>query len=101
MKLVEWQDERGKKKRSWVRDIDGPEQGRYGIPAEPPDMELLDWDGIRYEIREALSQQGLYTWLDVERSQDGLSCATNVLKRHLHWLFRQQVATNGGKHGNK
>lgn len=95
MKLVEWQDERGSKKKSWVRDQDGPAQGPYGIPAECPDLSTLDWEGIQHEITEALNSHGIFTWLDWQRNPDGATAATGIVKRHLIGLFRQ-MANNGG-----
>ena len=90
MRLVQWMD--GNQERwSWIKDTDPDEKARFGIPAEPPSLEGLDWDAIRAEMEKALLAQKLFTWLDVEQSQVGLAAALNVMKRHLIRLYRERA----------
>ncbi len=88
MKLVSYQ-ENGHPRWAWVKDSDGPEMARFGIPANPPDLSLIDWEGMKGEITDAFNSLGLLTWQDVERSPVGLQSAMSIFKRHLIDLFRQ------------
>lgn len=98
MRLVEWKDKTGRRKWSYIKDTDPDTMAPLGVPGGPPDMDQLDWTGIKEEVVEALSQQGLLSWLDVERNPTGLAAATNVLKRHLVRLYRQDelIKSQGG-----
>ena len=93
MRLVEWQ-QGNRKRRSWVKDSDPDEMAQYGIPAEVPDLDGVDWEGVKNEIRAALEAQGLFSWLDVERSQVGFAPALTIVKRALVRLYRE--AQQGG-----
>ena len=87
MRLVEWKQ--GDQKRwSYIRDEDPDDQAPSGIPVSVPDLDSLDWESMKNEMRQALESQGLLTWHDVERSTVGLSAALTIVKRHLVRLYR-------------
>lgn len=91
LKVVNWVDENGRKRRSLIKDTDGLEMARYGIPAEPPDItNCLDWTDIQNAVQDVLIDQELLTWADVQRNQAGLQAAINVFKRALISLYRAQ-----------
>lgn len=96
MRLVAWTDEYSKKRWAWVRDNEPDSMARYGIPAGPPDLDLMDWDGIKREIGEVLEQQGIFSWQDWQRNPTGAQSAMNVIKRHLIRLYREAAVSNNG-----
>lgn len=102
MKAVIWVDEQKRKRRSLIKDTDGLEMARFGIPAEPPDIiNCLDWTALQNDVLDVLIDQELLTWADVQRNQAGLQAAINVFKRSLISLYRAQEndkKSGGNKH---
>lgn len=102
MKAVIWVDEHKRKRRSLIKDTDGVEMARYGIPAEPPDIaNCLDWTALQNDLTDVLIDQELLTWADMQRNQAGLQAALNVFKRALISLYRareNETKSGGNKH---
>lgn len=95
MKVVEWQDRLGKKRRSLVRDEDPASMAMQGIPLDPPDIELLPWEQIKIDLHNALYDRGIVTWDDVVAQQTALrSAAISALKNHLVKLYRETQGTH-------
>lgn len=93
MRYVITVDSKGYKRRMMIRDTDGDERAASGLPAGPPDLERLDWEGIKREINNALADQGIFTWNDVNNSQGvGLSSISTIIKRHVAGLFKEDQA---------
>lgn len=91
MKLVEWKDSDGYMRRRWLKDSDPNEMGMQGIPEESPDMDALDWDNIRRNLHNQLMARGLYSFHDVQRSQNGVTATIrSAVVRPLLDLYRQQ-----------
>jgi len=91
MRSVLWTDRAGREHRSLVRDGDPDSQAPYGIPQDPPDLNQLDWEGIKIEIHNRLVKAGLVTWMDVQRGQNRITGIIQaVLKRKIVRLYRQQ-----------
>jgi hypothetical protein len=91
MKLVDWTDERGYRRRSMIRDNDPDEMAPDGIPQEPPDIDSLDWDFLKRELHNTLMDQGLHTWEDVVQRQTGVTSAIlKVFKRPLVQIYRER-----------
>jgi hypothetical protein len=92
MKYITYMDSKEWLRRSLVKDTDTEQEASLGVgvPAGPPDIRQMDWEGIMREMNNALANAGLFTWLDVQQSQVGLTVATNVLKRALIALYRQE-----------
>lgn len=90
MKTIIWVDADGYKHRSLLRDKDPDHLAKTaGIPADPPDLELLDWEGIKRDLNNVLVDRGLVSWSDVQAAQTGLSSAiVSVIKRRLIYLYR-------------
>lgn len=88
MKLVDWTDGRGWKRKSYIRDHDAETRAASGVPAGPPDIDSLDWNEIKRQINDFLVTNNLLTWDAVQHSTLGLNGATAILKRHLTVLYR-------------
>lgn len=89
MKIVKWTDGRGYIHQSRLRDIDPDTEARNGIPHDPPDLDLIDWDVLKRDLHNALVEKGLITWEDVQQQQNGVSStAMRVFKRHIIRLYR-------------
>ena len=90
MRLVEWKDSDGYMRRRWVKDDDPDTLGISGIPEESPD-DILDWDNIRRNLHNQLMARGLYSFQDVQRSQNGVTAAIrSAVVKPLLALYRQQ-----------
>ena len=91
MRHVFYTDNRGRKRRTLIRDTDPDSAAERGIPADPPDVLQLDWDSLPAKLHNALVDRGLYTWADVQRSRDGLTGAIlDVLRVDLIHLYREE-----------
>lgn len=89
MRVVKWTDRDGYNHLSWVRDEDTDQDAPNGLPHDPPDVNLLDWEAIKRELHNLLVDRELLTWTDVQR-KDGqlLNAITTVMKRPLISLYR-------------
>lgn len=89
MRKVIWIDESGHKRVSLVRDTDPDSMAQAGVPVGPPDINELDWDGIKRELNNLLVDRGLLTYRDVQAAQNGItSSVLAVLKRRIVNLYR-------------
>jgi len=89
MKKVVWTDRAGYLRAAMIRDDDPDEMAEAGIPLNPPDLEDLDWEGIKRDIHNSLVQSELYTWKDVLRLQNAISgIVSRVMKQHIVRLYR-------------
>ena len=50
MKIVEWTDEKGFKRKRSIKDTDPDEMAQEGLPLEPPDVNRLDWDNLKVKL---------------------------------------------------
>jgi hypothetical protein len=79
-----------------VRDQDPDDAAEQGILQDPPNLEELDWEGVKRDLHNALVSAGLFSWQDVQRrgAEDGLRGAIlSSMKRRLINLYRE--AQNG------
>jgi len=91
MKLVEWKDQEGYMRRRSVKNGDPQELWGLGIPEESPSMELLNWDDIKRDIHNQLMSRKLYTFHDVQRSQNGVTAAVQAaIAKKIVALYREQ-----------
>ena len=89
MRKVTWTDEGGYKRVSLVKDDDPDEMAQNGIPKNPPDLELLDWEEIKREINNRFVDEGLLSWGDVQRSHLGVGpIILGVLKTRIVDLYK-------------
>jgi hypothetical protein len=90
LKAVIWTDNNGRKRRSMIKDTDGPEMAKFGVPADPPDIRSIDVEALFNEIERLQYEFGLYTWRAALDNQAGLKALINVFKRHLLGLYRNK-----------
>ena len=93
MRLVIWTDRDGFRHRSLLRDSDPDDRAPFGISADPPDLSMLDWDGVRRDLWNALVDRGICTWLDVQKG-DVRASILNAMHRRVQDLYRE-VETHG------
>jgi hypothetical protein len=89
MKLVTWTDNRGYKHRSLVRDGDSEEMGPQGILQDPPNLDELDWEGIKRDLHNSLVDIGLISWRDVQEVRGLRGAIISAMKRRLVYLYRE------------
>ena len=94
MRTVVYTDERGYRHRVVIRDNDSDDMARYGIPLDPPNVDDIDWEFLKREIHNALVENGLFTWDDVQKSPIGLNIVSTVIKRQLSGLFQEKQRQN-------
>lgn len=89
MREVEWTDRNGRRHRSIIRDNDPDEMAESGIPMDPPDIDMIDWEAVKTDLHNALLDQEIITWDDVVARQTALrSASISSLKRHLVMLYK-------------
>lgn len=92
MRLVQWVDENGYVRQSYVKDDDPDEMAVSGIRHEPPDITRLDWEAIQRELHNELVKRNLISWKDIQAQQNSLvPTISSVLKRRLIALYREKV----------
>lgn len=99
MRRIIIEDQNGFKHVRLLRDDDPDDMAEYGVPLDPPDINLIPWEEVKRDLHNALVQHGLFTWQDVQRQQNTISSITRtLLKRRLVLLYRideQEVKHNG------
>ena len=91
MKTVEWEDGRGRKYKSLLRNIDSDNNADRGILIGPPPVTELDWEGIQTDLNHELFNLGLLTWQDVQDGGDKLKAAIfGAMKNRLINLYRNR-----------
>jgi hypothetical protein len=94
MKYIEYIDTQGRKRKSLVRDQDTDPS--IGIPAEPPNLDRIDWEAVKLEIHNQLMDQGLYTWTDVQKAQTAVGgIVLSVVRSKIINLYKEDST-----HGN-
>ena len=96
MRTVEWIDDKGYKHKSTLRDNDPDSMAMKGIPCDPPDLDMLDWDGLKRELHNHLMDMGIVTWNDVARTNGIMSAINRTFKRPLVNLYKRELR-DGGK----
>ena len=90
MKAVIWTDDTGRKRRSLIKDNDGPEMARYGVPADAPDVRKIDMEAVFREIEALQYEHGLFNWRAALNDQSAIQACINVFKRKFLELYRNQ-----------
>lgn len=90
MKDVIWVDDQGRKRRSLIPDNAPPENARYGIPHNAPDIRNIDMESIFREIEAVQYEKGLFDWRAVNNDPAGIQACINIFKRKLLELYRNQ-----------
>ena len=69
-------------KCAWlVKDEDSDELADQGIPLSPPCLGLIEWEEVKRDLNNILVDRGLFTWMDVQRSQNGVTTAVLAAMR--------------------
>lgn len=90
MRLTEWTDENGYKRGALLRTNDADEDKDSGIPVSPPDVGALDWDAVKRDLHNALYEQSIFDWSDVQARQNGVKSAVlSALRKRVVALYRQ------------
>jgi len=90
MKKVTWIDKDGYTRRSLLRDSDPEHLAPQGIPLDPPSIDRLDWEELKRNLHNALSEQGLVTWQDVNAQGNGITNAiVSVFKKAIVNLYKE------------
>ena len=91
MKTVIHEGASGQKRAYLLRDSDPDHLAPSGIPLGPPDLDRLDWDALVTELQNLLVDRGLFTWKDVQLSQNGVSASiVTVFKRAIITLYKTE-----------
>ena len=91
MKTVTFKDENGKLRRALLKDSDSPDLAAkgVGIPQDPPDVELIDWNAVKVDLHNELVNRGLLTFQDVQRQPGDLTGAVRAaLGRKVIQLYK-------------
>lgn len=89
MRLVQWTDENGYLRQSYVKEGDPDSMAPSGLQYEPPDLNEINWEGVLRDLHNALLEQGLVTWHDVQVQQNTLGpMIVSALKKRLVALYR-------------
>lgn len=90
MKEVSWIDKDGYIRKSLLRDKDPEHLAPSGVPLDPPDIDRLNWEDLKRQLHNALSDKGLRTWQDVMSQGNGITNAiVSVFKKPIVELYRQ------------
>lgn len=91
MKLVKWEDGNGYLRQSYVMEGDPDSAAPKGLPHEPPDLSEINWDEVQRDLHNALLEQGLTTWQDVQAQQNTLGpMIVSALKKRIIALYRKK-----------
>lgn len=90
MRTVVWEDRKGWKHRSLVREKDA--DPKMGISQDPPDLHDMDLNGILRDIHNGLVESGVHDWTTYQRQQRHMARIINTaVKRRVIGLLRQEV----------
>jgi hypothetical protein len=91
MKVLEWVDDNGCKRKRSIKDTDPDEMAIDGLPFEPPDViNRLDWDNLKVALHNNLFDRGLVCWQDVQKSQNGVTSAIlATFRREVLALYKE------------
>ena len=89
MKEILWTDRRGYRHRSLIRDDDDESDAPLGLRRDPPNIEDLDWEGVKKDLHNKLVDQGLCSWRDVQQRGGLRGAIVSALKRRLVALYRE------------
>ncbi len=85
MKEVVWEDSRGWKHRSLVREGLDP---ALGVSLDPPDLNRLDWEGVKRDLHNFLVESGVKSWREMQQT-DTRGLILGAVRRRLQSLFRE------------
>lgn len=91
MRQVVYEDKNKRLRRVLLTDEMTDEQAAYGIPAGPPDIDLIDWEAVKRDINNYLVKNNVNTRMDLQRTRS-LDIVCNVLRREVDRVYREKAA---------
>lgn len=96
MKTVVYEDKHKMLRRVLLRDEDPDSMAEYGVPDGPPEVEMVDWEGMKREINNILVSSEVRTRTDLQRTRALENCAS-IFKRYLDQVFREKATEDKAK----
>ena len=90
MKTVAFEDERGYKYLSTLRDNDPEDEPEKGIIQGPPSLDGIDWSGVKRDIHNRLFELGAFTWNDAQRTQAVVAAIQSAVKWRVIAVYKEQ-----------
>ena len=90
MRYVTYTDDKGYLHETMIKDEDPDSMAKYGLPRDPPNVDLLDVDGFKRDLHNAMVKAGMFSLSDVMKAANGLSPLVSVAKRYLLALYEQE-----------
>jgi hypothetical protein len=90
MRYVTYTDDKGYQHQTLIKDDDPDSMAKYGIPKDPPNVELLDMDGLKRDLHNTMVKFEVFTQQDVMTQANGLAPLVSVFKRYLYALYEQE-----------
>ena len=100
MKPVVYTDKNGYLRRVLIKDDDGLEMAEFGLPAGPPDINLIDWEVIKKSINNTFVENEIYTLADLQKKR-GLETVANIVKRHVQTPFQDRATVEKQRRDHK
>lgn len=89
-KIIELTDEDGYKRRYLVNEDDKDNAAEVGLDVGVPDLNQLDWEGIKRDLHNQLFDKRLFTIEDVRRQELGITTALrSVFLRNITNLYKE------------
>lgn len=95
MRVVIWEDRRGYKHRSLIRDEDPDDAGPTGILQDPPDFHMVDWETVIRNMHNAFVESGVYSWETLQKANNLQSVIFRTVKPEVIRLIRS-LKNDGG-----
>lgn len=89
MKLVKYTDARGYNYLSLIRDGDPDEAAPQGILQGPPPLDELDWEAVKRDLHNQLTEMGLFSWKDLQEKKGLRGAILSALRKRLVYLYRE------------
>lgn len=88
MQIVTWRDEEGYLHRSILPDGADIHLAHQGIPADPPDLGVLDFDEIRKQLHNRLVEERLFDYADLQGNNKLTAIVRSVVQRAISDLYK-------------
>jgi len=80
-----------------VKNEDPDEKAEEGIQLNPPDLDLLEWEEVKRDLHNMLVDRGLFTWMDVQRAQNGVTASIlAAMRKRLITLYKNREVRDDG-----
>lgn len=90
MKTVVYEEASGKLHRVTLPDSMEAALAEQGIPGDPPDINLLDWDALRIQLHNSLVKNDLFALSDLQRNDKLKNVILTTFQRPITNLYREK-----------